>query len=65
MMNKVILLDKFERTGVKEDSLELFMSYSSERKKHVSLNGQNSTLKNITKGVPQGKVWGLCYFWCI
>ena len=43
-------------------ALEWFRNYLTNRKQYISLNGQNSTLKEINCGVPQGSLLGPLLF---
>ena len=61
-VNHKILLNKLEHYGVRGVLLKWFESYLSNRKQFVSLNGDNSDLKDITCGVPQGSVLGPLLF---
>ena len=57
-VNHSILLDKLENTGFRGKVLDLFASYLSNRKQYVFNGDTQSTLLNITDGVPQGSVLG-------
>ena len=58
-----ILLKKLEHYGIRDDMLDWFQSYLSDRKQYVDSNGKSSDLLGITCGVPQGSVlWTNCYF---
>ena len=50
--NHVILLDKLEHNGARRIALEIFKSYLTYRKQHVSVKSVKQTLKNITISVP-------------
>ena len=61
-VNHSILLGKLEQIGVRGLALDLFRSYLSHRKQYVNLNGNSSTLKDLTIGVPQGSILGPLLF---
>ena len=61
-INHNILLHKLSHYGIRGKALEWFRNYLSGRKQYVSLNDQNSTLKDIKCGVPQGSLLGPLLF---
>ena len=61
-VNHTILLKKLEIYGIRGNVLELFTSYLTNRKQYVNYGGLDSTLLNITCGVPQGSVLGPLLF---
>ena len=61
-VNHGILLKKLEHYGMRDNMLDWFQSYPSDRKQYVDINGKSSDLLDITCGVPQGSVLGPCYF---
>ncbi|KAG8241184.1 hypothetical protein J6590_108557 [Homalodisca vitripennis] len=52
------LIEKLNHYGLGDVELSLFSSYLSDRYQFVKLSGQNSDLKRVTRGVPQGSVLG-------
>ena len=57
-----ILLKKMEHYGFRGIINQWFKSYLSERKQYVYINSNNSDLKKIKHGVPQGSVLGPLLF---
>ena len=53
-----ILFNKLDRYWIRGHANRFFRSHLSDRHQYIVLNGTNSTLKDITCGVPQGSVLG-------
>ena len=65
-VNHEILLMKLEHYGIRDNVLNWFQSYLSNRKQYVSINGESSEPLEINCGVPQGSVLGpLLFLWYI
>ena len=61
-----ILLSKLKRYGVHETALQWINSYLSDREHFVSWNQSDSSLLNLTIGVPQDSILGpLLFLICI
>ena len=61
-VNHKILLMKLEHYGIRDNVLNWFQSYLSNRKQYVSINGESSESLEIYCGVPQGSVLGPLLF---
>ena len=57
-----VLLKKLEYHGVRGISNKWFVSYLSNRKQCVSINGYKSNLADVKYGVPQGSILKLLLF---
>ncbi len=56
-----ILLKKLYAVGIRGAALDWFQNYLTGRKQFVTINGQNSSLKEVLLGVPQGPILFLLY----
>ena len=61
-MNHKILLSKFEKCGVRGNSLKLINDYLTNRKQVVHVNNTYSDQQSIVYGVPQGSILGPSLF---
>jgi len=57
-----ILFKKLQKMGIQGAELNWFQSYLSDRKQFVCINGNNSAMKMIKIGVPQGSILGPLLF---
>uniref|UniRef100_A0A023EYV3 Putative rna-directed dna polymerase from transposon x-element reverse transcriptase n=1 Tax=Triatoma infestans TaxID=30076 RepID=A0A023EYV3_TRIIF len=62
MVSHDILLEKLERYGIQGKSNRFFNEYLRGRRQYVCHNGNNSAIKQINRGVPQGSVLGPLLF---
>ena len=56
-----ILVVKLEHYGIRGSAQLWFESHLSKRKQFVCINGENSELRELSCGVPQGSVLGPSY----
>ena len=61
-VNHEILLRKLDHYGLRGVSNRLIKSYLENRKQYVSINGFDSTIREMKHGVPQGSVLGPLLF---
>ena len=58
----MVLIYKLKQNGIAGDLLDTLINFLKERKQRVTLNGQDSTYKNVEAGVPQGSILGALLF---
>ena len=62
MVEHTILLRKLEHYGIRGLALKWMTSYLKHRSQFVSLSGENSSIKHMQYGVPQGSILGPLLF---
>ena len=55
-------MDKLEKYGIRNNEINWFTSYLSERKQGVKYNNCTSTMMSLSSGVPQESVLGAALF---
>jgi len=61
-LNHTILIEKLQYYGIRNNTLELFRNYLSNRKQYVEYDGTKSDYLTLQTGVPQGSVLGPLLF---
>ena len=61
-LNHAILLQKLSAFGIRGVAYQWFASYLQDRRQYVHFRGSNSTITNITTGIPQGSILGPLLF---
>ena len=61
-VNHQILQTKLEHYVIRNNMLNWFRSYHTDRKQYVSFNGESFGILNIICGMPQGSVLGPLLF---
>ena len=62
LVDHQILLNKLEIYGIKDEALQWFNTYLTNRKQQVTINNSKSDFKHISCGVPQGSILGPLLF---
>ena len=57
-----LLLDKLRIYGLDDTALQWIRTYLQQRTQYVTIGGQNSTMRHVKRGVPQGSVLGPVLF---
>ena len=58
----MFLLGKLEACGIREDALNLLVSYLVDRKQTCQVKGKQSGLRTISCGIPQGSILSPLFF---
>ena len=61
-VNHVLLLDKLEAYGIRDNALNLLASYLADRKQTYQVNGKQSGLRTISCGIPYCSILGPLFF---
>lgn len=61
-IDRLILIEKLSKYGVKGNELEWFKSYLTNRSQKTNINGEQSSAQLTTFGVPQGTILGPLLF---
>ena len=61
-VDHTILLKKLHAYGIRDNHLDWFKSYLSNKTQYVTYNNARSDIKTITHGVPQGSILGPLLF---
>ena len=62
LVDHQILIKKLELYGIKDEALQWFNNYLTNRKQQVSVNNCKSDFQHISYGVPQGSILGPLLF---
>ena len=61
-VNHVLLLDKLEAYGIRDNALNHLDSYLADRKQTCQVNGKQSGLRTISCGIPYCSILGPLFF---
>ena len=62
LVDHQILLSKLEIYGIKDEALQWFKTYLTQRRQQVYVNNSKSDIGQVFYGVPQGSILALFYF---